>query len=656
MRLYKLYLDSLLKIVLISVLLYAALSTKAQAVDSVELFEVEIIEFSATDLAISDQKLLSNVVLNLDGTEDYLTLYSEAFVRSYGQGGFTTIALDGLQPRHTQVFWNGLPVNASTIGITDVSAYPINESTAISILKSADSYRFTGSQMGGSAVIENYFKTKTTFDVQFKNGSFGTYSASLGANKFFERKLFKIAFNTGYNRANNNFKYSDYNSNPVEEKELQHGGNTKYYIQPGFEWRINDKNLWQINILFSDIIRELAASIVSPNNFALQKDKGLRFSSHWKYKNGFFSNNLIIGYLNDQFDYEDKSAGQTNFVSNYATNKIVINETTAFKFKKNTLKLGTNLTVDFAKGSDINKVNLFQASLFTIWKLKLIKDKLQFSSSVRGEFQSESKPDISGIVSIESEPFNRFPIFFRINGHRNIRYTTINDLYFKPSGNEDLKKESSWQFGGSINIDKHFRLNNQNRIQLLSKIEAYSIYLEDMIVWVPSNKIYWQPINLTSVHSKGLKLNTQFIISNKESIKLHISQFYQLAISTNRENIAGNEVLFPNDLTIGKQLPYIPKHQLKLNTYLEINDAFITLNSRFTSERFITGSNSYFLQKFWMIDAFVGYTFFNKKEQHQLKASIGLKNLLGNNYYQEIAHIPMPGRNYQLTLKYSFKK
>ncbi|MEZ5024652.1 MAG: hypothetical protein R2728_15605 [Chitinophagales bacterium] len=100
-------------------------------------------------MAVPNQTIPINLINSISDVEDYLSLHSSAFIKRYGQGGFATISLDGLQPRHTQVFGMEF-VNSSTIGITDISAYPLNTNLAINILKSNDSYRFTGSQMGGA--------------------------------------------------------------------------------------------------------------------------------------------------------------------------------------------------------------------------------------------------------------------------------------------------------------------------------------------------------------------------------------------------------------------------------------------------------------------------------------------------------------------------
>ncbi|MEZ5024654.1 MAG: hypothetical protein R2728_15615 [Chitinophagales bacterium] len=258
---------------------------------------------------------------------------------------------------------------------------------------------------------------------------------------------------------------------------------------------------------------------------------------------------------------------------------------------------------------------------------------------------------------LTNQPIKNIPLYIAVSGHRNVRNPTINDLYFKPSGNINLNQESAWQFNGEISFDKTLHQSNGVQYNFNPKLEAYSIWLKDMIIWVPTNKIYWQPINLTSVYSRGVKASNSFnVMSTSKDFSVYFSQFYNYSISTNESNLADEEVLFPNDLTIGKQLPYIPEHQFKLNIYGEYKGAFLSFSTQYTSERYITGSNSYYLQKYWIADIGTGYQYQTNDDQHSLSISLAIKNLLGNDYYQEIAHIPMPGRYYQITLIYGFEK
>ncbi|MCB0501846.1 MAG: hypothetical protein KDD32_04140 [Bacteroidetes bacterium] len=628
----------------------------AQVKDSVELFEVEIIDFRSTDLAVPDQFLPAELYNSITDVEGYLSNFSHAFVKEYGQGGFATISLDGLQPRHTQVFWNGLPVNSSTIGITDISAYNFNSDLAVGILKSSDAYRFTGSQMGGAVIMENYYRSSSGMKASFTGGSFGQWGVALSGSQTLMSSKLKLKLNVGFDRAENDFKYKDYSQIPIEVKRQSNAGYKKWFVQPGFEWRINESNSWQFNLLYSTIDRHLPASILSPNNNANQQDDIFRLSNHWKFKKNSWQNNLIIGYVFDQFGYEERSGSTINTYSNYNAHKLVINETLRYKVNDHTIKLGANWLNDIATGSDIDKVKQIQGALSSMWNWNLSKLRLDLSSIVRGEFSSTAQFNVAGNIAITQQPLKNIPLKFGVSGHRNIRNPTINDLYFKPSGNKDLQQESAWQLNGEVSYGN---VINSNKVDFtfLSKMEAYGIWLKDMIIWVPTNKIYWQPINLTSVHSRGFKLSNTFRIDNEtKDFIFYGSQFYNYAVSTNQSNLTSSEVLFPNDLTIGKQLPYVPVHQLKLNNYISFKGIFTSITTQYTSERFITGSNSYYLQKYWMVDLLAGYRYISKDDQHSISLSFGVNNLTGNHYYQEIAHIPMPGRYYQISINYGFEK
>ncbi|MEZ5024653.1 MAG: hypothetical protein R2728_15610 [Chitinophagales bacterium] len=232
--------------------------------------------------------------------------------------------------------------------------------------------------------MENYYRSTSGIQVSINNGSFGQWGASFNGAKSFSEAKFKLKLSVGFDKADNDFKYNDYSLNPSEVKRQQNAGYDKWYVQPGFEWRINDKNIWQFNALYNQTNRALPASILSPNNKANQDDNTFRLTNHWKLKANGWQNNLIFGYAFDQFQYEEKSGSNLNTSSNYNTHKIVVNETLRRKINDHTIKIGGNLIGDFANGSDIENVHLLQGGIFAVWKYKFWQEKFELSSSIRG--------------------------------------------------------------------------------------------------------------------------------------------------------------------------------------------------------------------------------------------------------------------------------
>jgi iron complex outermembrane receptor protein len=643
------------------ILLVWSPSSFAQQDSIIILDDIEIISYYSKDLSnpnfIYDQLRATSAGITTQAHQ-YLEHFTHANIKSYGPNGLATISLDGLNPQHTQVFWNGIPVNTSTIGITDIGQYPFSSDLAIDILKSADSYQFTGSQLGGAVLLENKLRANSGIATTFQNGSFNKWSADVdGYYAFDHPSELKLGINLGYLTIQNDYAYQDYTTFPIETRTLKNAAYQKLYIQPSAEWFVNNRYYFKVNALYNSNDRDLTASVVSPNNRAHQKDQIVRLSTSWRTIFQNRENNFVLGYAYDYLNYKEYSGEQLNLASQYKVHKIVFNETISVLRLQHDIKFGANFSGDIAKSDDLKDVQLIQGGLFVVYKYHFDHNNWHIEAAARNDFHTISKFGLSGNIAVLGQPWKKVPVKFKLSALRNNKFPTINDLYFEPAGNPNLDQEQSWQVNVELYSEKHYRLKNYQEIKLQSSAEGYSIWLKDMIVWVPTNKIYWSPINLTQVHSKGLKLkNTLFYQHGVKNISVLFNQLYHFSPSTNEANAADSGPLFPNDLTIGKQLPYIPKHQLKLNLFADYKGFFVNLHTHYVSRRFITGSNSYYLQNYWLMDSGIGYRYLPKGTQHQLRMEFTLKNVLNNQYYQEVAHIPMPGRHYQITIKYAFQK
>ena len=83
---------------------------------------------------------------------------------------------------------------------------------------------------------------------------------------------------------------------------------------------------------------------------------------------------------------------------------------------------------------------------------------------------------------------------------RNFHYPTLNDLYWQPGGNPNLKPEegitgeagisyTAIPFGSRVNIE----------------VSAFSSEINHWIMWLPHLKGYWEPVNIEKVKARGLE-------------------------------------------------------------------------------------------------------------------------------------------------------
>lgn len=75
---------------------------------------------------------------------------------------------------------------------------------------------------------------------------------------------------------------------------------------------------------------------------------------------------------------------------------------------------------------------------------------------------------------------------------RNYRFPTLNDLYFLPGGNPDLKSEH----GFTYDVGLSFSVGKENVYALSGGINWFDSHIDDWIIWLPTTKGFFSPRNL----------------------------------------------------------------------------------------------------------------------------------------------------------------
>ena len=182
---------------------------------------------------------------------------------------------------------------------------------------------------------------------------------------------------------------------------------------------------------------------------------------------------------------------------------------------------------------------------------------------------------------------------------RNFRFPTLNDLYFLPGGNPDLKKEHGISYDGGVS----FAVGRGGSYSLHGEATWFDSYSDDWIVWLPTFKGFWTPKNIKEVHAYGVELKAGLDWQPAPDWQLNADGNFSWTPSINN----GDPVDW-YDKAIGKQLVYIPEYS-----------ASVTGRLTYRSWRFI-------------------YT---------VK---GVVNNLFNEEYESVLSRPMPRLNYELFL------
>lgn len=85
---------------------------------------------------------------------------------------------------------------------------------------------------------------------------------------------------------------------------------------------------------------------------------------------------------------------------------------------------------------------------------------------------------------------------------RNYRFPSLNDLYFLPGGNPDLKKEHGFTYDAGLS----FATGRDGVYTLRGEATWFDSYIDNWIVWLPTAKGFWTPKNVKEVHAYGVEV------------------------------------------------------------------------------------------------------------------------------------------------------
>ena len=100
-------------------------------------------------------------------------------------------------------------------------------------------------------------------------------------------------------------------------------------------------------------------------------------------------------------------------------------------------------------------------------------------------------------------------LILKASGSRNYRYPSLNDLYFLPGGNPSLRHESGWTYDAGAQIT----VGRSGRWSLTGSATWFDSYIDDWIIWLPTQQGFFSPRNLRSVHSCGIELRADIALS-----------------------------------------------------------------------------------------------------------------------------------------------
>ncbi len=620
------------------------LSIQSQSlIDTLHLAEFEVKSNYVLDNQGFKRVKLDSVTLlphlNAD-LSTILTEYSTIFIKSYGNATLSTPSFRGTTAQHTQVEWNGINLNSPMLGQIDLSQVQVAQFDKIEILYGAAGLALTSGAFGGVINLVTVPDWNNRLNVMASQtiGSFDNYVTNLfvvtGSRKFQSHTKFN------YLSGLNDFPYTDYQGNVVYQPNAS-------FKQYGFTqevfWQWKDHHMISAKVWYGRSNRNLPSivEVYNPDYHEKQEDNTLRAVLEYKYvQRGY--NLMVHSSLSDQFMHYSSPIVDARHQVYTWTNRARF---TYNRIKKLTMKPGLDFSYDWAISEDYSGLKTRATTSFYAEIIYEISPAVKSSLIVREELIDGKFMPVLGTLGVEYRPFRKENFALTANALRNYRFPTLNELYWKISGNPDLDPESD--LGGEIGSTYNRTTTNRNFFFEVT-MSGYTTWIRNMIVWIPvkDNSSIWRPENVSQVFARGIEagLNIRWEISG---FHLGFKNNYSWCRSTYEKTTA------ENDRKLGKQLIYTPVNTFNSMVSIERWKFYLRYNFMFIGDRFTSPNNLSYMPAYNLSNIILGKSI--NLNNICLNLQVEVKNLFDLNY-QSIASRPMPGINYAFTLKISFNR
>lgn len=616
--------------------------------------------------------LKENVSLSM---ADVLTFNSSIFVKNYGRATLSTVAFRGTSPSHTQVSWNGMKINNPMLGMTDFSMIPSYFIDDASLLHGTSSVSETGGGLGGAVKLMTRPAENRGFGLQYIQGigSFKTFDEFLRLT--YGDDHWQVSTRAVYSSSPNDYKYRNHDKKEnIYDEDMNIIG--QYYpVERNRSGSFKDLHILQevyyntlkgdrfgLNAWYINSNRELPMLTVDHGDDMdfdnRQRENTFRCVLSWDHLRSNWKVAARAGYIYTWMAYDYKRDLGNGTMAHMTRSRSKINT------------IYGQLDGEYY----IGKKWLFTANLSLHQHFVESRDKnivlQQGGNGIVG--YRKARPELSGSVSAKWRPIDRFgvsvvlreemfgkewtpiiPALFidgvlskrgnivaKASVSRNFRFPTLNDLYFLPGGNPDLKKESGWTYDAGVS----FAVGQDGLYSLSGSANWFESFVKDWIIWLPTTKGFFSPDNIKDVHAYGVELKGNMVVNFAKEWQLGLDGTFSWTPSINR-----GEKRTPADQSVGKQLPYVPEYSAAVTGRLSWRRWSFLYKWNYYSERFTMSSNDISLSgklpKYFMSNISLEKILEFNWAELSLKGTI---NNLFNEEYVSVLSRPMPGINFEI--------
>lgn len=626
-------------------------------------------EIGTHETRLDSAVLKENIALSI---ADVLTFNSSTFVKSYGRATLSTVSFRGTGPSHTQVTWNGMRINNPMLGMTDFSMIPSYFIDDASLLHGSSSVNAAGGGLGGLVKLATCPADTRGAGVQYIQGIGMFCTFDQFARFTYGDDRWQLSTRVAYQTSKNDYKYRnrDKKENIYDDDRNIIG---QYYpVERNRSGAFGDLHILQeaycntgrgdrfgVSAWYVDSDRELPLLTTDYGDEIdfenRRREHTLRGVLSWDHLRSDWKLAARAGYVRTSMAYDyrrDKGNG-------------TMEPMTRSRSRVNTLYAQTE--GEYSLGDRW----FFTAELSAHQHFVVSADKNIISQDGDRKIVGYDKGriELDGALSAKWRPTERLgmslvlresmfgtkwtpliPAFFadwllskrgnllaKASVSRNYRFPTLNDLYFLPGGNPDLRSESGLSYEAGLS----FAVGREGVYTLSGSASWYEQYIDDWILWLATAKGFMSPVNIKEVHAYGVELEADLGVTLAPRWRLGLNGTFLWAPSINEGDPVSDA-----DLSVGKQLPYEPEYSATVTGRLAWGRWSLLYMWCYYSRRYTMSSNDAtltgYLAPYYMSNVSLEREIAFGWADLTLKATV---NNLFNEEYLSVLGRPMPRMN-----------
>ena len=612
--------------------------------------------------------LKENIALSI---ADVLTFNSPLFVKQYGRATLSTVSFRGTGPSHTQVTWNGMRINNPMLGMTDFSMIPSYFIDDASLLHGTSSVNEAGGALGGVVKLSTAPAAADGFGLQYIQG--------IGMYRTFDEFLrltwgdehWQVSTRAVYQSSRNDYKYRNRDKKEnIYDEEMNIVG-SYYPVERNKSGAFDDVHVLQevyyntgrgdrfgLNAWYINSNRELpllTTDYADDTRFEnRQREHTLRSVLSWDRLRRDWKVGAKAGYIHTWMAYDYRRDPGNGIMTSMTRSRSRID--TFYGQAAGEYAVGDEwlFTADialhqhFVRSADKNIV-LQQGDKAIVG---YDQGRVEIDAAVSAKWRPAERLGLSAVLreQLYGTKWATVPALFadyllskrgnvvaKASVSRNFRFPTLNDLYFLPGGNPDLKNETGVQYEAGLS----FAVGRDAIYTLSGSASWYDQRIDDWILWLPTTKGFFSPVNIKEVHAYGVEVRADLSVMLARGLKLDLDGTFSWSPSINV-----GEPMSPADQSVGKQLPYDPEFSGTATGRLAWRSWGLLWQFCYYSERYTMSSNDITLTgrltPYVMNNLSLEKGFAFRRADLSLKATI---NNLFNEEYLSVLSRPMPRMN-----------